>query len=342
MQFNKRTIAYVPIALSLVSCSGDNQESKSMEQIYAENGVPVRTEIIQKEPIRITLSYNAVLTGIRESDASAMVADRVETIYKSVGDFVEKDEIVISFPSDNPTAQYRQAKVAYDHARTTLQRMENLYNGGGISLQELENVRTETQVAEANWEAVRQSIKIKAPISGIITQMNVFESNNVQPGDILFKVSDTQRLKAHLWVSESAIQSVKIGDEAFATWNHLELPGEIVQIDQALNTENQAFGLLVEFDNPELKVMSGINAEIHLISQSEDASIWIERKNLVRLENGKAVYIADNGTARLTPVQTGGQINLDIEITHGLEPGDTLISSSQPMLVDGIKINIVK
>ena len=342
MKSKKLSTAYILIVFSLLTCSGDHQESKSIEQIQAENGVPVHTEIIQKSLKDFYFSYNAILTGIQESEASAIVADRIETIHKSVGDYVNKDEIVISFPSDNPAAQYRQAKVAYDHAQTTLLRMENLYKSGGISLQELDNVRVETDVAKANWEAVRQSIKIKSPLNGIITQMNVFESDNVQPGDILFKVSDTHKLKARLWVGESAIGTLKIGNKASAIWNQLELSGEIVQIDQALNTENQAFGVLVEFENPEQKVISGVNAEIRLKSQSKKAAIWIERKNLVSTEDSKAVYITHDGTARLIPVQTGRQMDLDIEIIRGLDAGDTLVASSQPLLEDGAKIKIIQ
>ncbi len=345
MQFKKQTVIFVlliPLALILVSCSGDQAKSKSIEQLHQENGIPVRVQTIQKIERTSTISYNAVLSGIKESNASAMVGDRIEKIHKQVGEFVNKNDIIISLPTDNPAAQYMQAKVANDHAQTTLKRMESLYASGGISLQELDNVRTQTKVTEANWNAVKQSIKIKAPISGTITQINVSESENVGPGDVLFKVSDTRRLKAHLWVNESVIQTVMIGDDAQALWNDIQLNGKIIQIDQAMNNIQQAFGVRVEFDNPGQKIMSGINAEIHLISKSDKAGIWIERKDLVDAETGKAVYTAKNGTAQLVPVKTGRQIDLDVEIANGLNAGDILITSSQPLLEDGAKINIIQ
>lgn len=332
----------IPLALMLVSCAGDQAESKSIEQLHQENGIPVHVQTIQETQHTSSLAYNAVLSGIKESNASAMVGDRIETIHKHVGDFVNKNEIVISLPTDNPAAQYMQAKVANEHAQTTLKRMENLYASGGIPLQELDNVRTQTKVTEANWQAVKQSIKIKAPISGTITQMSVSESENVAPGDVLFKVSDTRQLKAHLYVNESVIQTLKVGDEANALWNQIKLNGKVVQIDRALNNEQQAFGVRVEFENPEEKVMSGINAEIRLISKSDEAGIWIERKNLVDHEAGKAVYIVKNGAAQLIPVQIGRTSDLDVEITNGLNESDILIASSQPLLEDGAKINIIE
>lgn len=337
-----KQLLVLPLALLLIRCSGNQTESKSIEQLHQENGIPVRIQTIEKMQPTSKLTYNAVLTGIKESNSSAMVGDRIEKIHKNVGDHVEKSDIIISLPSDNPAAQYQQAKVANEHAQITLKRMESLYESGGISLQELDNVRTQAKVAQANWEAVKQSIKIKAPISGTITQMNVSESENVASGDVLFKVSDTHRLKTRIWVNEEAIQKIHIGDKAQALWNDIVLSGKVIQIDQALNQSKQAFGVLVEFDNPEKQVMSGVNAEIHLISNTANAGIWIERKNLVNINDGKAVYIAKDGNAHLTPVKTGHQMDIDVEIISGLEEGDLLITQSQPLLEDGAKINIIQ
>ena len=179
-------------------CTGKKQDAKSMEQLYKENGVPVKVKTVVDRPFTTEHVFHAVLTGIKESTAGAAVADKVEKIHFKVGDRVEKDQVVISFPIDNPAAQYNQAKVAFEHAKSTLQRMKNLYENGGISLQEYENTKTQFQVTKANWQAVQQSVKVKAPISGIITQIDVQESDNVRREDKLFTVSQTHRLKARL------------------------------------------------------------------------------------------------------------------------------------------------
>ena len=137
-------------------------------------------------------------------------------------------------------------------------------------------------------------------------------------------------------------QKIKIGDNARAEWNDINLSGEIVQIDQALNQSKQAFGIQVEFDNPQKQVMSGVNAEIHLISESADKGIWIEWKNLVNITGGKAVYIAREGNAHLIPVQIGQQMDVNVEIISGLDEGDLLITQSQPLLEDGAKIKLIQ
>ena len=322
-------------------CSSADSEAKSMEQLHMENGVPVRVERIEIKPMVVERTYHAVLTGIQESSANAMVSDRVEKIYFTVGEHINKDDVVLSFPTDNPAAQYYQAKVNVEHAETTLKRMENLYESGGISLHDLDGVRAQYKVAKANWDAVRQSVKVKAPISGILTSIDVRESDNVNPGDVLFTVSQTKKLKAKLWVPESQIIGLTVDTRAAAKWNNLEIPGRVSQVDQSLNSSMQAFGLVVEFDNTENVLISGVNAEITLFMELDNEAIVIARKNLVKENDIYFVYMLENSSARKQAVSIGTQFGTSVEVVKGLHAGDILITEGQTMLDDGKKVKVV-
>ncbi|NOY60884.1 MAG: efflux RND transporter periplasmic adaptor subunit [Calditrichaeota bacterium] len=322
-------------------CTDEKNNAKSMEQLYKENGVPVKVETIKKVPIVIKHTYHAVLTGIKESKASAKVSDKVEKIYFSVGDHVKKDQVIISFPIDNPAAQYNQAKVSFEHARATLKRMQDLYKNGGISLQEFENTRTQFEVVKANWEAVKQFVKVQAPISGIITQINVQESDNVKPGDPLFTISQTYKLKSKFWVSESEIKDIHKGDSASATWGDITIKGRVIQVDLSLNAKKQAFGVAVEFDNSQKQIQSGVNAEITIQGDGGGEGILIGRKNLVRMENKNIVFVATNGIAKEREITIGKSIGLDVKVVKGLNPGDLLITEGQLLLKNGDKIRII-
>jgi len=280
-------LAALLIFVQLNGCSDKKTDAKSMEQPYEENGVPVKVQTVEEKPLTFAQNFHAVLTGYKESNASSMLNDKVETIHSQVGDRVEKDDVVISFPTDNPGAQFSQAKVAYQHAEATLNRMKTLYESGGISLQEYENTKTQYEVSKANWEAVSQSVNVLAPISGVISQMDVQETDNVHPDDKLFTVSQTQRLKAKLWVAENLIGSISKGRNATATWNEIELAGKVVQVDMSMNSQTQAFGVVVEFSNPNQKVKSGVNAEIAIETGQGGNAIIIDRKNIVKQDEQK-------------------------------------------------------
>jgi membrane fusion protein (multidrug efflux system) len=322
-------------------CSKNTDETKSMEQIYAEKGVPVRTETLETTPLSSSYSTSAVLTGIQESTAHASIADRVDQILYRVGERVKKDDIVLTFPTDNPAAQYMQAEINVEHMRTTLARIKSLYESGGISRQEYDNVAAQCQVAEANWDAAQQAVKVRAPISGVLTRVDVQESDNVDPGDALFTVARTDELKAQLWVSENRIGDIHKGDKARVIWNGIELIGHVSQVDISLNSNMQAFGVQVVFTNTNQLMQSGVNADIRILSVENRSIITTARKNLIKEGDEYYAYKVIDGKAVKQPVILGRQIDLDVEIIRGLNAGDTIITEGLSLLEDGQRIHIL-
>jgi len=137
-------------------CSKSNSESKNIEQIYAEEGVPVRTITVKAASFETGYKDNATLNGIRESSVYAAVSDKVDEITVRVGDYVAKDSVLVTFPTDNPSAQYHQAKTTFEDARATFDCMSNYYESGGLSAQlELKDSRVVLdQATVAHYAAV--------------------------------------------------------------------------------------------------------------------------------------------------------------------------------------------
>jgi len=328
------------IALLSWGCSDGETNERSMEQIYAEEGVPIRTALVEPAAFSSSFEYTAPLTGVKESSAFAAVSDKIDRIHYKVGDHVEKDAVVISFPTDNPAAQYYQAKVSFENAEASFERMQSYYEAGGLSRQNLDNARTSYEVARANWDAVRQSVKVRAPISGVLTSVVVRESDNVQKDDELFTVARVDRLKATVWVAEHQVGDIEIGAEAAADWQGHELRGSVVQVDLSMNQQRQAFAVVVEFDNPSMKVKPGVTADISLTSYTADNAIKVARKDILTDAAGPYVFIIDGDVAVKRPVTLGRSSDIDAEIIAGLSEGDVLVTEGQLLLADGKKVRL--
>jgi len=329
------------LGLVVAGCGGE-QETKNMEQIYAEEGVPVVTETVEPSTFNSKLEFNAVLTGLKESSAYAMVDDKIDLINYSIGDYIEKDAIVLTFPTDNPSARYFQSKIAYENAEANFGRMKSFYEVGGLSRQEFENAEASYGVAKANWDAVRQSVLVKAPISGVLTRMNFLETENVHCDDELFAISRIDRLKARVPVSDKEIGDIEIGQEATADWNGSTLQGKVVQVDLSMNQKSQAFGVVVEFDNPDMSVRGGVTAKIAISTYNDEQAVYTERKNVIKEAGLYHVFVAENGVAKKRDVKLGRSGGIDVEILSGLNPGDILITEGQLHLDDGKKIRTVE
>ena len=316
-------------------------ESESIEQIYAREGVPIRTSIVKTSSFIGKVIFTDVLTGIEESSAFAAIDDKIDKIYYQVGDYIEKDSVVISFPTDNPSARYYQAQVSFENARASYERMKSYYESGGLSRQDFENAEAAFKVAEANWDAVRQAVKVRAPISGILTRINLSESENVSEEDELFTVSQIDRLKARVYVSDKDIINIKPGQKASATWNGITLRGQVRQADLSMNQSRKAFGVVLDFANSDHNVRCGVTADITIETRHRDNVIVLNRKDIISDGNGYYVYLNDKGTARTQRVKLGVESGVEVEILEGLRPGDELIVQTQMLLEDGMKVKII-
>ncbi len=339
---NRSIVSLILIpGLFIAGCREKSAESKSMDALYAENGIPVTVETVEPGEFSPECTFHADLSGIEETVVSAMVSDTVEKILFAVGDHVNKDDTVIHFPTDNPSTPYFQTKTAFEHAGATLRRIKNLYDNGGISLQEYENTRAQFEATKANWESVQRAVRVKAPISGMVTRKNIRKSDSVRPGDPLFTIADTRTLRARVWVTEEQISRVVKGAPAIATWRDITLQGKVVETDLSLDPNRKAFGAVIEFPNPGRYVHAGVNAEIR-VSGSGDRALVIDRKDVVTEGDSAYVYLAMGNSAVKRPVTLGRRQDVDVEIIRGLEPGDRIITGGQMLLEDGTKIRIVE
>ena len=320
----------------------ENLETRSIAQIHEDEGIPVKTTVIKKHKFEVALKYNATVNGITESSAMALIKDSVEKVYFKVGDFVKQDTIVVKFPSNNPSANYYQAKAAYENSKQTFKRIEQLYKSKGVSRQDYDNAKTGYDVATANWNNVNKMINVTAPISGYITRLDVRTSENVSSGDHLFTITNYDKLIGQIWILEKDISKVKKDLNAEATWEGNTITGKVTQIDLSLNPSKQAFGAFIEFDNKEHNIMSGVNADINLFAYENSTAISIEKKYLLADNNDTYVYILENGTTPVKRlVKTGWLSGENIEITNGLREGDTLITEGCKFITESNKIRVI-
>lgn len=330
------------LVLGFSSCTREKKEAKSIEQIYKEEGVPVRVVTVSLSQFKTVLSFNSILTGFKESTAYASMGDKVEKILVKIGEFVKKDQVLVMFPTDSPSARYYQAKVAYENARTAFERIDSLYKSGGISLQDRDNARARFMVSKADWDIVRQMVSVRAPISGYVTKIHVSETDNIKREMPLVTISNTERTKASIWISEDEIFDIEKDMPATATWKGNLIKGNVVQVDTAMNLMKKAFRALVEFYNPENLIKAGTTVDVRITTSIKPNAVVAERKNILKEQDEYFVYVVKDGMAEKRKVIPGKQQMLDVEILEGLNPGEKLVVEGQMLLKHGSKVKVVR
>jgi multidrug efflux pump subunit AcrA (membrane-fusion protein) len=80
-------------------------DSRSLEQIYEDEGVPVRIIEIANATLSNELTFMATMSGIQETTVQSRVQDRILNIPVRVGQRVTEGQVVVTFPTDLATIQ---------------------------------------------------------------------------------------------------------------------------------------------------------------------------------------------------------------------------------------------
>ncbi len=330
-------------ATLFIGCTREKKEpSKSMEVLQKEEGVPVRIETVKTSDFVKQLSFFANLSGIEESTKLSMVADKVVGIKAKVGQNVSQGKVIVTFPSDNPTLQFAQAKAGYENAEKLYKRMQALLKAGETSQQNYDNAETQYIVAKRNFESLKQMIYVEAPISGTIVEMPVKVGDDVRRDANLFTVAKLQTMLAKLWVSESEVNQLKMGMTATIVLNGKEYKGKVTQISLAMDDRTKAFGVEVQFPNPRKELKSGITVNVNIITYTQKNAIVLPRNLIITNGAEKYVFVENNGKAEKRIVETGKETDISVEILSGLTEGDKLITEGETLIKDGGKVNIIQ
>jgi len=334
----KRLIILLVLVAAIISCGKkEATESKNMEQIYTEEGIPVKTITIQQEKFDLELSFTTTLSGLKQSYVTAMMGGRIDKIHVKVGDYVEQDQVIMEFPEDAPSGNYSQAKSAFELAQSTYQKMEKVFKAGGISQLEFEQVRTQYEVSKANFDAVSQMLKVRASINGYVTNITVRETDSASAEDVLATIAQTDKLKAKIWVTEDEITQIAINNQATATWNGVTLRGKVTEVGMAIEPGTNAFGIDLVFDNAAKACKAGVISEIKILTYSNPTAFVVERKNVMSDAQGRYVFVLTGDVAKKQYVETGKE-NGSFEILSGLNTGDKVISQGLNLVYDGAKV----
>jgi membrane fusion protein (multidrug efflux system) len=342
-----KKVILIVLVCSLVSFSGcifGNKQAtsfKSMEQLHQENGVPVKIQEVRADDFTAELKYTATLKARSEAVRYAGIADVVQKVYFNVGDYVRENETVLTFPENNQGAQYHQIKASYELAEATYKRMKNMYQEGVISKQDLDSARANYEVSKANLNVTDDVIRVKAPLNGYITQLNVKPTDNVSPGHPLFTVSNLDLIEAQIWASSKEADQIKVGQKVTLEWDGKLIEGSIIQVSQIMDVSRKAFEVKALFKNPDKVLTSGITADISIRTYNNAQAVVVSRKNLIEEDGKRFVYVVNNGKAVKREIMTGKEQGALIEVKSGLKPGEFIITEGNKMVEDQIKVKII-
>lgn len=340
----KTLLVLLVVTLGITACAKkEKAQTRSLEQIYAEEGVPVELVTLAPQTFTQEINYNSDLNFKSQSTEHALISAQVKSVLAKVGDRVKEGQVIVTFPDDNVSTSYAQAQAQTKLYESTYQRMQALYQSGGISKQDLDNAETQYKVSVANLKNSRKTFEVTAPISGVITQINVLRDQAVSAGDPLFTVSqNTNDLEAMLYINEGDITKLKLGMPAIAYWQGQTYQGKVSEITWQKDVAKMAFPVRVNFANPDHRPFSGMTADVHIVYNQVENAIAVDRSLVITTGDKKSIWTAVNNQAVKKEITVGADNGQQVLIAAGLNAGDQIITSGYNLVWDNAKLKTAK
>lgn len=338
------TLLLAGMAALLVGNRKKTREQASSAAIF-DRTETVATEAVRSESFRRDFSANGVSHAERELNFVSEVSGRVTAVYVDKGSRVAKGTPLLKIDSELYEADYKAAKAAYEALKKDEQRFSRSNEAGGVTAQQLDNIRTQLVAAESRLTASRwkyENTLVKSPIGGTINSRFVEVGALIAPNAPLFDIVDDQRLEVTCNVPESRVRLISVGQTVSATDS--KLPGVIftgkvknigIKTDRGLN-----YPVLVTLDrNEQLKI--GMYLRVQFSDKEAREGILIPRKAVIGSTMAANAYVVTDGKASRRELKLGEMVGERVEVLEGLHPGEQIIISGLMNVSDGTAVKLV-
>ncbi|MEZ4906105.1 MAG: efflux RND transporter periplasmic adaptor subunit [Saprospiraceae bacterium] len=195
-------------------------------------------------------------------------------------------------------------------------------------------------------KALIRKTEILAPFDGILGLRNVSIGAHIAPGTVLTTIRSKDKMKLDFSVPEKYADEIKKGMNVdFKLTNDMTTySAKVIATEMGINENTRNYKVRAIVNQKSDKLISGSFANVNLDLGEKSDAIMIPSQSIIPSARNKTVIIANNGKAEFKPVITGIRKSDLVEVTEGLELGDTIVTSGLLFLKDAnpIKFSQVK
>ncbi len=314
------------------------------------------TIIAQLQPIDpdfLDLRTEAEMQALlRAAEAGKALAEATVARAQAELTFAELDRSRVRRLAETQTASQKrleEAELAYDTRKAELETAKATLD---IRLHELERARTQL-ISPAELIQQRDTcacIPLLAPVDGKVLRVHK-ESEGVLPaGTVIAEVGDARNLEIVADLLSADAVKVKPGLKVIIDdWGgDIALGGLVSRVEpfgftkvSALGIEEQRVNVVIELtDPPEIfsDLAHGFRVEVAVVLWEGTGVLVLPLTALFRSGEDWAVFAVENGQARTRKITIGRANGLSVEITGGLDEGETVVLHPGNHVTDGVSV----
>lgn len=317
----------------------------------SQNQEEIQYAKVQRQDIATVVSASGILDGKNDVALHFNSGGKLAYLNFKQGDKINKGTQVAGLDVQALNISLQQAqnnlRTAQENVEKTIDDIHlNQYGNGGFgqvgSSQETETQKQTRTAVEATRDNAADSVKaaqrafqdavLYAPLSGVVIQANPVPGQNVTVADTIIQIADNSQIQFAADVDESDVskialnQPVNISLNAYPDQTFDGTVSEISPVTKTTSSGATVVTVKISLPTPPANFVVGLNGQADIKTKQEHNVLTVP---LDALRDDNTVYIKDGSSFKAVPVKTGLRSDSDVEITDGLQEGQSVVKNPE-------------
>jgi membrane fusion protein, multidrug efflux system len=353
--FNRRLFfspyfIFITLLLSVIVIAGcaakanDNKEASATP--VAAKATPVDGIVIQSASLKEELEITGTIAANQQVDIVSELTRKIIRVNVKEGTNVKQGQLLFEMDNADLQAQLDRLKQQEKLAQLNEERLSDLIKHEAVVQQDYDQAFTNLKVLQAQVAEVKVAINktlIRAPFNGQIGIIHVYPGAVVSVNTVLASLQDNSLVKIDFSIPEKYAPVITEGSEqnfTVASDNKL-YKTKVIARESRLDQNTRTLLVRAISQNPNKNLLPGQSARLHLTLHSSNDALLVSSQALIPSSQGYNVYTVKNNHVQLAPVELGQRGPSTVEVLHGLNKGDTVVTSNLLRLMPGTEVQFV-
>jgi membrane fusion protein (multidrug efflux system) len=328
--------------LFAVACK---EKPKSIDKFNPNAPVSVDVTIAENQKVDKQIEVNGTVLANDFVELHPEINGRITYLQVPEGKLITAGTVIAKLYDADLQAQLAKANAQLELAIINEQRNKQLLAIKGInqsdydaSLQQVKSIQADV----AYTKSLIEKTVVKAPFTGQIGLRQVSVGAYINSTTTIATIQKLDQLKVDFTIPEVYAAYVSVGKKvniSTAANNGTNIVGMVTAIEPQIIAASRNLKVRTSFKG---KVLPGAYAKVYIGESKAKPSIMVPSNVIIPDSKSKQIVVVKNGLAKFVNVETGYRTQTAVEITKGLQVGDSIIVAGMLFVKDGSKLKIGK
>ena len=340
----KLMIWFLPLLLA--GC-GNGESSQLKERLRGhteERVIAVGVQHIDSVGGWVRNSYPGTLEESQSVEISFKYGGTLQKLYVEEGSHVKRGQVLARVNSPSMESSLHAAQATLEQAQDAYDRLKKVHDNGSLPEIKWREMVANLEKAQASYDLANSMLAdntVTAPFEGTVSGLNVTQGESITPLKPIMRVIGSDDLVVKISVPENEISLVKVGDEAqilIPALDDRRYEGTVIEKSMTASLLTHSYPVKVSISQPDAELLPGMVGKVVL--QGDVNKGIIVPANAILINNeGKFVWVAEDGRATRRKVILGGYSGNGVVIGEGLQPNDIVIVEGYQKVSEGMRVS---